>query len=658
MALLDANEQWHPRVGSDADGGGAGGSDAGSSGASGRGAVGSGAVRNGVAGRNAFGNGNYGSADRSNTQGGTDFDERLITPRLAATALTGAQLISIGLTAGAAGLTVAGLTVTWLAAAGLTAAGLLAAWRSRRHLESSKRATRERQGSGGIASELVAAELTAAWSAASGMAATESTGLTAAAGLVAAGTLATWLAVAGMETIGLTAAWLAAAGLTAVWYGRQYLEGSHGLRAAANAVILDDSTAQRRQPLAAQRKGRLAARKQRRQAKQHKQLTREQGRRCISLGHAFCARAVVVDDDGRERFLGFDESEDDGIPDRPSHRLAGQCIYFPGARQGGEPSSEGQEPDAKQRGARQLDVMQPPVQPIRARTATGYKGVNHDQVRGVFRAVAIDKGQKRRLGDFPTALEAAICYAQHVRGQRGQPTQATQAVGDDGLQWQVHMAPGTASGYAGVDAPPSARKLGKPYRARYGGHSLGYYATATEAAVAHAQCVCILDAIGTGAIGEAALQAAQRLELEGRIEGSFGAGMSGTDADIAAVAGVPLAWVAAELMGADPDESYGGRGGSEQSCSGHACGDLGCGELSYGKLGCSSQGCGDLGCSELNCGDLGYSGQGCGDMGCGGLSCGKLGCSGKDCGDLSCDDLSCGGLSCSIWAAEIWAATG
>ena len=267
LALLDANEERHLRDGSDADGGGAGGSDAGSSGASGRGAVGSGAVRNGVAGSNAFGNGNYGSADRSNTQGGTDFDERLITPRLAATALTGAQLISIGLTAGAAGLTVAGLTVTWLAAAGLTAAGLLAAWRSRRHLESSKRATRERQGSGGIASELVAAELTAAWSAASGMAATESTGLTAAAGLVAAGTLATWLAVAGMETIGLTAAWLEAAGLTAVWYGRQYIEGSHGLRAAANAVILDDSTAQRRQPLAAQRKGRLAARKQRRLAK-------------------------------------------------------------------------------------------------------------------------------------------------------------------------------------------------------------------------------------------------------------------------------------------------------------------------------------------------------------------------------------------------------
>ena len=354
----------------------------------------------------------------------------------------------------------------------------------------------------------------------------------------------------------------------------------------------------------------------------------------------FCARAVVVDDDGSERFLG---SDDDGTSDRPPNRPAEQGIDSPGARQGGAPSGKGKTPEVEQR-----DVVQAPVQPIlAARAATGYKGVNHDKARGVFRAVAIEKGRKRRLGDFPTAIEAARCYTRYVQGHRGQLTQATQAVGDDGLQWQLHMAPGTASGYAGVDAPPSARKLGKPYRARYGGHSLGYYATATEAAVAYAQCVCILDAIGTGAIGEAALQAAQRLELEGRIEGSFGAGMSGTDADIAAVAGVPLAWVAAELMGADPDESYGGRGGSEQSCSGHACGDLGCGELSYGKLGCSSQGCGDLGCSELNCGDLGYSGQGCGDMGCGGLSCGKLGCSGKDCGDLSCDDLSCGGLSCS-----------
>ena len=365
---------------------------------------------------------------------------------------------------------------------------------------------------------------------------------------------------------------------------------------------------------------------------------------------------MVVDDDGRERFLGFDESEDDGIPDRPSHRLAGQCIYFPGARQGGESSSEGQEPDAKQRGARQLDVMQPPVQPIRARTATGYKGVNHDKVRGVFRAVAIDKGQKRRLGDFPTALEAAICYAQHVRGQRGQPTQATQAVGDDGLQWQLHMAPGTASGYAGVDAPPSARKLGKPYRARYGGHSLGYYATATEAAVAYAQCTCILDAIGTGAIGEAALQAAaQRLELEGTTNGDLGAKtsgtdagatdlgaeMSGADAGAAGRAGIPLSWVSAEWMRIDSDEVDGAQSSCEQGFSNLSYGNLGCSMLGCGNLGCSDLGSGNLGCSELNCDDLG-----CSDLGRGGLDYSEQGSSYLSCSGLSSRHLVCNGLSC------------
>ena len=434
-----------------------------------------------------------------------------------------------------------------------------------------------------------------------------------------------------------------AAGFMAIRRVRRHLEGSDGLQ--DGVITRDDGLrGQRRKSPVMQRKRGPAAQKQRRLARQRKQLARAQGRHCSPrrIGCALCARAVVVDDDGSERFLGSDESDDDGIPDRPSNRQTGQCIDSAGARQGGASSSEGQEPAAAEcQECQAVDVMQPPVQPIRARTATGYKGVNHDKARGVFRAVAIEKGRKRRLGDFPTAIEAAICYTQYVQGQRGQPTQATQAVGDDGLLWQLHTAPGTASGYAGVDAPPSTRKLDRPYRARHGGHSLGYHATATQAAVAYAQFICILDALGTDAIGEAALQAAQRLEYEENAEGGLGAGTSGVDAGVAGAAEVTLSWVSAELMGVNPDEVYGGQGGSKQGCGGRDCNDRGLGELGSNDRGCSGLSGSNLGCIGLSCGEQGCSGQGISCQCCNSASCDELGRGGAHSEILSLEELLC-----------------
>ena len=539
-ALLDANEQWDPRVGSDANGGGRDDSRAVHSGAAGRDAAGSGAADSGVsAGGGTVGSCSDGSGADSGTVGSGAASSNA--------RLNGAWAI-------AAGLTAAGLIVVWSAAAGLTAAGLMAVRRIRRRLE-----------------------------------------------------------------------------------------GSNGLQ--DGVITRDDGLrGQRRKASAMPRKRGPAAQKQRRLVKQRKQLARAQGRHCSSrrVGYALCARAVVVDDDGSERFLGSHESDDDGIPDRPSNRRTGQCVESPGARQGGASSSEGKElDDAECQECQAADVMQPPVQPIRARTATGYKGVNHDKARGVFRAVAIEKGRKRRLGDFPTAIEAAICYTQYVQGQRGQPTQATQAVGDDGLLWQLHTAPGTASGYAGVDAPPSTRKLDRPYRARHGGHSLGYHATATQAAVAYAQFICILDALGTEAIGEAALQAAQRLEYEENAEGGLGAGTSGVDAGVAGAAEVTLSWVSAELMGVNPDEVYGGQGGSKQGCGGRDCNDRGLGELGSNDRGCSGLSGSNLGCIGLSCGEQGCSGQGISCQCCNSASCDELGRGGAHSEILSLEELLC-----------------
>ena len=236
--------------------------------------------------------------------------------------------------------------------------------------QSSKRAARERQGSDGIAPGLAAAGQTAAWSGAAGLTCTAlTTAWAAAAGLTAAGMPAAW-----MPAARLAAAGMAAAGLMIIWCRRRRPEGSSGLWAGA---VRGNNTGRRRQLFAAQRKLQPAAQKKRRLTTQREQLTSTQGqhRRSRCVGHSFCAQAVVVDHDGSERILRSGDSDSDS--DIKIRRDV-EPILAPGA-------------------------------------ASGYKGVSYDSGRRAYRAVAIDKGRKRvRLGDFPTALEAAMCYTRYV----------------------------------------------------------------------------------------------------------------------------------------------------------------------------------------------------------------------------------------------------
>ena len=333
MALLDANEQWHPRVGSDADGGGAGGSGAGSSGTAGRCTVGCGAADNDTVDSEAVSD-----AAESSKKAARERQESV-------------RIVS--------GLAATGLAATWSAAAALTHAGLSAAALTHAGLAAAWSACCRRATHAGLAaacSALAAAWVETAWVAAARLVAA---GMAAVAWVAAAA----WVEAAWVAAARLVAAGMAVAGLKVIRGSRRHPEDSSELRAGA---VEGNNTGQRQQALAAQRKRQRVAQMKQRLTTQREQLTRTQGqhRRSRCVGHAFCARAVVVEDVGSERFLRSDGSNSDS--DITIRR-----------------------------------EVQPPI--LASGTATGYKGVNHDKVRGVFRAVTTEKGRKRRLGDFPTA---------------------------------------------------------------------------------------------------------------------------------------------------------------------------------------------------------------------------------------------------------------
>ena len=230
----------------------------------------------------------------------------------------------------------------------------------------------------------------------------------------------------------------------------------------------------------------------------------------------------------------------------------------------------------------------------------------------------------------------------------------------DGATHQLFLAPGTKTGYKGIEKVSSKRNLGRPFRARHGKCNIGYYPTAEEAAIAYSEHVSARGVAETSAI-------ISELQWLGAVGGN-GVSMSGADMGGAGIlggvdAGVPLSCVVAELMRPDPntvggDERICNRLGcseqdhSDQGCGGQGWSGLGCSKQNRADLGCGGQGCGilsrgdfscdDLSCSGLSCGDLGRGDLGRGDLGCGGLGFGNL-----SRGDLSCDDLGCSGLSCS-----------
>lgn len=117
---------------------------------------------------------------------------------------------------------------------------------------------------------------------------------------------------------------------------------------------------------------------------------------------------------------------------------------------------------------------------------TGYKGVTFIASRRSrpYRARAPGGAL---IGDFSSSIEAAEHYSRHVGPPtRGVSDEPSTFKGPDGEIIDLHMAPGSPTGYRGVSLL-AERNLAKPFTARIGPAAVdfvGYYASALEAAVA------------------------------------------------------------------------------------------------------------------------------------------------------------------------------
>ena len=134
-------------------------------------------------------------------------------------------------------------------------------------------------------------------------------------------------------------------------------------------------------------------------------------------------------------------------------------------------------------------------------TATPYVGVFASGPG--FRAAVQQRGSPyQSLGTYPTAVEAAYAYARYQAGYTrtarlptkshpaDQSALATSALTASGSLIQLHLAPGTVTGYRGVRVIDNNPNRVNRYRARLsGGRLLGSYATALDAAVAYAEAL-------------------------------------------------------------------------------------------------------------------------------------------------------------------------
>ena len=112
-----------------------------------------------------------------------------------------------------------------------------------------------------------------------------------------------------------------------------------------------------------------------------------------------------------------------------------------------------------------------------AQPGPGYLGVRRDGHR--FRAVH----DGARIGNFGTAVEAAVAFARHVLGM---PVEAEAMEEDDEPVAEfdgvaLHLSERSSTGYMGVE------RIGASFRARLGGTHIGTFDTAVEAAVAYAR---------------------------------------------------------------------------------------------------------------------------------------------------------------------------
>ena len=125
---------------------------------------------------------------------------------------------------------------------------------------------------------------------------------------------------------------------------------------------------------------------------------------------------------------------------------------------------------------------------LSSRSATGYENVTIRRSRPnrPYRAKA--PGGKL-LGDFCSAIEAAVCYARHMHASSSPlpcvPQTATIATGEI---IHLHLSVRSLTGYRGV-SPHVDPNRAKRYVARLGPSSvefIGYYSSAVDAAIAYA----------------------------------------------------------------------------------------------------------------------------------------------------------------------------
>ncbi|EOD41376.1 hypothetical protein EMIHUDRAFT_199717 [Emiliania huxleyi CCMP1516] len=118
--------------------------------------------------------------------------------------------------------------------------------------------------------------------------------------------------------------------------------------------------------------------------------------------------------------------------------------------------------------------------------STGYMGVTKSTAQaGRFQARHRVDGRKVRLGDFDTAVEAAVAYARAV-GEYQPPAPPTVATEAEGLR--LHLSSSNATGYKGVVKQIKGRFEAAHY---VGGRRVhvGIFDTAVEAAVAFARAI-------------------------------------------------------------------------------------------------------------------------------------------------------------------------
>ena len=131
------------------------------------------------------------------------------------------------------------------------------------------------------------------------------------------------------------------------------------------------------------------------------------------------------------------------------------------------------------------------------RSASGYQGVQRQNtlVENPWLALSprLSTGQKEVIGYYPTALEAAVAYAEYVKALRSKNSHVCYSNATEAEGIRLHLSHASMTGYKGVREyrPPNATASRPAYRAvapmkdSQPPKCLGYYLSSIEAAVAY-----------------------------------------------------------------------------------------------------------------------------------------------------------------------------